>query len=70
MVATACAIAAYKLHQPVRMVLNLETNMRAIGKRYPLLAKYEVSSILLFLISRNLSHMIKSVYTMPSFFRS
>ncbi|XP_073981622.1 uncharacterized protein isoform X2 [Rhodnius prolixus] len=43
MVATACAIAAYKLHQPVRMVLNLETNMRAIGKRYPLLAKYEVA---------------------------
>ncbi|XP_073981126.1 uncharacterized protein isoform X3 [Rhodnius prolixus] len=42
LVSSACAIAAYHLNQPVRMVLNLETNMKAIGKRYPILANYEV----------------------------
>ncbi|XP_073981070.1 uncharacterized protein isoform X1 [Rhodnius prolixus] len=42
MVAAAGAVAAYNLNQPVRVVLDLTTNMRAIGKRYPLLAKYDL----------------------------
>jgi xanthine dehydrogenase/oxidase len=40
---TACALAAHKLHRPVRLVMNLETNMAAIGKRYSAAFDYEVS---------------------------
>jgi xanthine dehydrogenase/oxidase len=42
--ATACALAAQKLHRPVRLVMNLETNMAAIGKRYSAAFDYEVSA--------------------------
>ncbi|XP_035713400.1 xanthine dehydrogenase/oxidase isoform X1 [Folsomia candida] len=41
-VATACAVAAKVTNRPVRVVLDLETNMKMIGKRLPYLAKYEV----------------------------
>jgi len=43
-VAAACAVAAEVTGKPVRVVLDLETNMKMIGKRLPYLAKYEVSS--------------------------
>jgi xanthine dehydrogenase/oxidase len=42
-VAAACAVAAYVSHRPVRLTLDLNTNMRLIGKRLPYLIKYEVS---------------------------
>lgn len=41
MISTACAIAAHKLHRPVRLILPLKTNMKAIGKRFPFFAEYE-----------------------------
>lgn len=41
-VASACAVAAYHTHKPVRVVMDLETNMQMIGKRLPYLVKYEV----------------------------
>lgn len=41
---TACALAAHKLHRPVRLVMNLETNMAAIGKRYSAAFDYEVGT--------------------------
>ncbi|RZF35328.1 hypothetical protein LSTR_LSTR003768 [Laodelphax striatellus] len=39
--ATACAVAAYLQQKPVRMVMTIESMMRAIGKRFPLLLQYE-----------------------------
>lgn len=41
-VVTACAVAARKLKQPVRVVLDLNTNMTIVGWREPYLSKYEV----------------------------
>ncbi|CAH1396596.1 unnamed protein product [Nezara viridula] len=41
LVATACALAAYKLHCPVKVILDIETNMKAIGKRNASYSKYE-----------------------------
>jgi xanthine dehydrogenase/oxidase len=43
LISTACALAAHKLHRPVRLVMNLETNMAAIGKRCNAAFDYEVS---------------------------
>ena len=43
LVATACAVGAHLTNRPVRLVLDLETNMKMIGKRLPYSAKYEVS---------------------------
>ncbi|XP_066907154.1 uncharacterized protein [Halyomorpha halys] len=42
MVAAAGSLAAHKLRRPVRLVLDLQTNTKAIGKRPAYLAKYEV----------------------------
>lgn len=42
LVATACALAAYKLNCPVKVILDIETNMKAIGKRNASYSKYEV----------------------------
>ncbi|XP_024217422.1 uncharacterized protein [Halyomorpha halys] len=41
LVATACALAAYKLNCPVKVILDIETNMKAIGKRNASYSKYE-----------------------------
>ncbi|CAG7723046.1 unnamed protein product [Allacma fusca] len=39
---TACALAANKTKRPVRMVLDLETNMATLGKRLPYMFSYDV----------------------------
>ncbi|XP_039276003.1 indole-3-acetaldehyde oxidase [Nilaparvata lugens] len=39
--ATACAVAAYLQQKPMRMVMTIESMMKAIGKRFPLLLQYE-----------------------------
>ncbi|KAG8325288.1 hypothetical protein J6590_071543 [Homalodisca vitripennis] len=39
--ACACALAAYLLQRPVRIVMDLESNMRAVGGRYLFLINYE-----------------------------
>ncbi|VEN35588.1 unnamed protein product [Callosobruchus maculatus] len=43
MLSTAAALAAYKLRRPVKIWLPFITNMNVMGKRYPLLCKYEVA---------------------------
>ncbi|KAI8484808.1 hypothetical protein Bbelb_374050 [Branchiostoma belcheri] len=40
--AAACAVAAQNINRPVRLSLNLATNMEAITKRAPYVLKYEV----------------------------
>ena len=47
-VAAAAAIAASKLHRPVRLIMDLKSNMELMGKRFPFLTKYNVS-----LLSKN-----------------
>lgn len=42
-VAAACAVAASKLRRPVRMRMDLQTNMEMLGKRLPYLVKYKAS---------------------------
>ncbi|XP_046849634.1 xanthine dehydrogenase 1-like isoform X2 [Xenia sp. Carnegie-2017] len=39
---TACALAAYVMNRPVRLRMNLRTNMTMVGKRFPYIAKYKV----------------------------
>ncbi|CAM6125267.1 unnamed protein product [Calypogeia fissa] len=41
-VAMACAYAAEKLQKPVRLVLDLATNMQSVGARSPYLCKYKI----------------------------
>ncbi|KAK9512029.1 hypothetical protein O3M35_000556 [Rhynocoris fuscipes] len=41
-VGVVSALSAYLLHRPVRIVLNLETNMEWCGKRFPVFSDYEV----------------------------
>ncbi|XP_053684269.1 uncharacterized protein LOC128734228 [Sabethes cyaneus] len=41
-IACACAIAAYFSRRPVRLVMSLESNMEAIGKRASCVSRYEV----------------------------
>nr|CAH7725832.1 unnamed protein product [Callosobruchus chinensis] len=43
LLSTAAALAAYKLRRPVKIWLPFITNMNVIGKRYPLLCRYEVA---------------------------
>lgn len=43
-VATAAALAANKVHKPVRISLGLQDNMTIIGWREPYLCTYKVSS--------------------------
>ena len=42
-VAAACAVAATKLRRPVRMLMDLRTNMEMLGKRLPYLVQYKAS---------------------------
>jgi xanthine dehydrogenase molybdopterin-binding subunit B len=44
-VSAACAVAADALNRPVRLIMPLETNMAAIGKRPPAAIDYEVSNM-------------------------
>ncbi|XVF19559.1 hypothetical protein REPUB_Repub11eG0122000 [Reevesia pubescens] len=41
-VSTACALAAYKLHRPVRMYVNRKTDMIMAGGRHPMKITYSV----------------------------
>ncbi|XP_025087515.1 xanthine dehydrogenase-like [Pomacea canaliculata] len=41
-VSGACALAAYIMQQPVRLRMGFHDNMKAIGKRFPFHADYEV----------------------------
>ncbi|OXA54699.1 Xanthine dehydrogenase [Folsomia candida] len=43
LIAGACAVAAHVTNRPVRLILDLETNMKMIGKRLPYLTTYEAS---------------------------
>ncbi|XP_076451139.1 uncharacterized protein LOC143287015 isoform X2 [Babylonia areolata] len=38
----ACALAAHVMQRPIRLHMNFHTNLKAIGKRYPYYAEYEV----------------------------
>ena len=42
-VAASAALAAVKLNRPVRIVLDVETNMEMFGGRLPYLVEYNVS---------------------------
>jgi len=41
--AVACAVAATKLNRPVRLSMDLRSNMEMLGKRLPYLTKYKAS---------------------------
>ncbi len=41
-VAVATAVAAFKINKPVRMVLDIKSNMQSFGKRENYLAQYKV----------------------------
>ena len=41
-IAGACAVAAKKVRKPVRLILDLQTNMEMFGKRNPYLFRYTV----------------------------
>ncbi|XP_046576122.1 probable aldehyde oxidase 2 [Haliotis rubra] len=41
-VAAAAGVAAYKTKKPVRISVNMSTNMKMSGKRFPMLANYDV----------------------------
>jgi xanthine dehydrogenase/oxidase len=43
-VSVACALAAQILNRPVRLIMSLESNMEAIGKRCDAAVNYEVSA--------------------------
>ncbi|XP_067671007.1 uncharacterized protein [Haliotis asinina] len=41
-IAAAAGVAAYKTKKPVRIAVDMSTNMKMSGKRFPVLAKYDV----------------------------
>ncbi|XP_041366429.1 xanthine dehydrogenase-like [Gigantopelta aegis] len=41
-ISAACALAAHIMRKPVRLFLNFHDNMKAIGKRFPYLADYQI----------------------------
>ncbi|XP_011498418.1 PREDICTED: xanthine dehydrogenase/oxidase-like [Ceratosolen solmsi marchali] len=43
LVACACALACHKLNRPARLVMSIEDNMRAVGKRVPSYTEYDLS---------------------------
>ncbi|XP_014224706.2 xanthine dehydrogenase/oxidase-like isoform X1 [Trichogramma pretiosum] len=43
MTACACALACHKLNRPARLVMTIEDNMRAVGKRTPCLMNYDLA---------------------------
>jgi len=45
-IAAAAAVAAWRLHRPVRVALDLKTGLEMVGKRLPYLAKYRVRNII------------------------
>lgn len=59
LVACATALAAFKLNTPVRTVLDMETNLEAIGKRTDTASDYEVGN--LNMLIRNM-HKIRGVF--------
>lgn len=42
-VACAAALAAFKLNRPIRFVMNIESNMTAIGKRHSVINDYKLT---------------------------
>ena len=42
LIACAGAVAAYKTNRPIRVILDLNTNMESVGKRNPYLANYKI----------------------------
>ena len=42
LISVATAIAAHKVNRPVRVVLDLRSNMEMFGKRLPYMGKYKV----------------------------
>lgn len=40
-IACACALVCYKLNRPARFIMTIESNMRAVGKRYDTRQEYE-----------------------------
>lgn len=44
-VAAAAAVAAVHLNRPVRLIMDLKSNMELMGKRFPYLTKYQVIMI-------------------------
>jgi xanthine dehydrogenase molybdopterin-binding subunit B len=42
MVATAAAVASKKLRRPVKLSLDINTNMEMVGKRHPFRCDYKV----------------------------
>ena len=43
-IAAAAAVAAVKLDRPVRLVLDLKSNMEVLGRRHPFMAKYKAGA--------------------------
>ncbi len=59
-VAAAAAIAASKLNKPVRLIMDIKSNMELMGKRFPYLAKYNVSLEETFYINSKMFNLLKA----------